>query len=122
MIDAVFGGDEGSCDTGLTVLPGNLFCEDGHLTEPGLIEHAAQSAAALAGLGRFLGGEAPEIGVLAEVKKFTFNRLPAVGEALRTHLSVLGSASGTTLVQAAIRSGSDEVAGGLLKIHIGHDI
>ena len=49
MVDTFYKADETDCETGLTVLSDNIFCENGDLLEPGMIEHVAQSASAHAG-------------------------------------------------------------------------
>ena len=46
MVDVLYSADETGGQTGLTVSASNVFCISGHLAEPGLIEHSAQSAAA----------------------------------------------------------------------------
>lgn len=49
MVDVLYSANETGGRTGLTVSSANVFCINGFLTEPGLIEHSAQSAAAFAG-------------------------------------------------------------------------
>ena len=53
------------------------------LSEPGLIEHIAQSASAFAGYAaRAAGATKPPVGYIGEVKKFHCYRLPECGEEL----------------------------------------
>ena len=47
MVDKLFSVSENDVETGLTVADSNIFVEDGVLSETGLIEHIAQSAAIL---------------------------------------------------------------------------
>ena len=89
MVDTFFAADEEGAETGLHVQSGNLFCNEGLLREPGMIEHVAQSAAAFAGYAPFTKGESPKLGFIGEVKKFKIARLPKVGEFLHTSLRVL---------------------------------
>ena len=50
MADAFYGiGEDGCARSGLTVCEDNIFVEEGALSECGLIEHIAQSAALRAG-------------------------------------------------------------------------
>lgn len=100
MTDALFSATDVEADTGLKVLEDNVFCECGLLREPGVIEHIAQSAAAFAGYGNFKAGNAPQLGYIAEIRKFQISRLPKTGDRLRTHLTVLGAAMGMSLVAA----------------------
>lgn len=109
---------EQDCRTSLYIREDNIFCSEGLLREPGLVEHVAQSAAAMAGYGSFLQGEKPKIGLIGEVKKFSIHRLPKVGDTLQTSLHILGSAAGASLLKAEVRVGESLVAQGQMKIFI----
>ncbi|MDR3251933.1 MAG: hydroxymyristoyl-ACP dehydratase [Tannerella sp.] len=100
MIDAFYGATESDADTGLTVSGDNLFCDGGRFTEPGLIEHIAQSASAFAGYNARAKNEPAPLGMIGEVKKFRINFLPAVGDELRTHIHILSEILGVSLLAA----------------------
>ena len=121
MVDTFFAADEEGAETGLHVQSGNLFCKEGLLREPGMIEHVAQSAAAFAGYAPFTKGESPKLGFIGEVKKFKIARLPKVGELLHTSLRVLGEAAGVTLISAETKSGEEVLATCQMKIFINED-
>lgn len=121
MVDTLFSAAGDAGETGLTVSEDNVFCLGGHLIEPGVIEHSAQSAAALAGYGYYLSGEAPHIGLIGEIKSFQITRLPSVGENLRTKVSVTGEAMGMSLVRTETFSGEEKIAEGQIKIFIVDD-
>ena len=121
MVDTFFCADEESAETGFHVQSDNIFCEGGFLREPGMIEHVAQSAAAFAGYASFTKGEAPKLGFIGEVKKFKIDRLPKVGEFLRTRLRVLGEAAGVMLISAETKSGEEVLATCQMKIFIKED-
>ena len=118
MVDTFFEADTESATTGLTIHPDNIFCLDGTLQEPGLIEHVAQSAAAFAGYAPYMKGEAPKLGFIGEVKKFKIARLPHTGETLITTLKVLGEAAGVTLIAAETQADKEVVATCQMKIFI----
>lgn len=118
MVDALYEADAEGGETGLTVKEDNVFCIDSQLIEPGIIEHSAQSAAAFAGYRYFLAGEEPHIGLIGEIKSFRIERKPAVGETLKTRVTVVGEAMGMSLVQTEIFSGEEKIAGGQIKIFI----
>ena len=121
MVDTFFAADEESAESGLHVQSGNLFCNEGLLREPGMIEHVAQSAAAFSGYAPFTKGESPKLGFIGEVKKFKIARLPKVGEFLHTSLRVLGEAAGVTLISAETKSGEEVLATCQMKIFIKED-
>lgn len=118
MVDALFSAGESGGETGLTVREDNVFCIGSRLIEPGIIEHSAQSAAAFAGYRYFLAGEEPHIGLIGEIKSFRIERTPAVGEELRTLVSVEGEAMGMSLVHTVTTSGRERIAEGHIKIFI----
>lgn len=118
MVDVLYSADETGGRTGLTVSPANVFCINGFLTEPGLIEHSAQSAAAFAGYRYFLAGEDPHVGLIGEIKTFRIARTPKTGETLKTNVNVIGEAMGMSLVETETFSGDEKIAGGQIKIFI----
>lgn len=118
MVDTFFCADAESAETGLHVQMGNIFCEEGVLREPGMIEHVAQSAAAFAGYLPYNQGESPKLGFIGEVKKFKISRLPKVGDFLHTTLRVLGEAAGVTLIAAETKSNEEVLATCQMKIFI----
>ena len=70
MIDTVLNATDTTITTSLTVTPDNIFIRNSHLEEAGLIEHIAQSAAALAGIDSMRQHQMPKIGFVGEVKDF----------------------------------------------------
>lgn len=121
MVDTFFCADEEGAETGLHVQSGNIFCQGDVLSEPGLIEHVAQSAAAFAGYLPYTKGETPKLGFIGEVKKFKITRLPKIGEFLHTRLKVLGEAAGVTLIAAETISENELLATCQMKIFIKED-
>lgn len=118
MVDAFYEATETEATTGLTIAPDNIFCRNGKLQEPGLIEHIAQSAAAFAGYDNYKKELAPNLGYIGEIKKFRINRLPNAGEQLVTNLRVVGEAAGVTLIAAETLLAEEVIASCQMKIFI----
>ena len=118
MLDAFFEGSETEACTGLTVQPDNMFCVDGQFTEPGLIEHIAQSASAHAGYKALCKQKTAPLGFIGEIKKFRAFRLPAVGEQLRTSVTVLSEVLNISLITAEIESSGELIATCQMKIFV----
>ena len=118
MVDTLYEAGQQFAETRLTILKDNVFCLDGHLIEPGIVEHSAQSAAAFAGYKYYLCGEKPRVGLIGEIKDFHIRRLPVVGEEIRTRVTILGEAFGMSLVETVSTAGGEEIAGGRIKIFI----
>ncbi|MDR1676262.1 MAG: hydroxymyristoyl-ACP dehydratase [Tannerella sp.] len=118
MVDAFYEGSDTEALTGLTVQPDNLFCADGRLTEPGLIEHVAQSASALAGYRAFRKRQPAPVGYIGEIRKMNLFRLPATGESLHTSIRILSEIMNVSLLTAETRSGDEVILSGQMKIFI----
>ena len=102
--------------TALYVRSGNYFIlPDGTLAETGLIEHIAQSAAALAGYQQKDLAH-PRIGLVGEVKHFECLRRPKAGHLIRTTITFIFSMGNVTLVEGHCCIGNEEIANAKLKI------
>ena len=91
--------------------------ETGCLSEPGLIEHIAQSASAFAGYAaRAAGATKPPVGYIGEVKKFHCYRLPECGEELFTTIAWGPEVGGVRIVSGETRAADEVVAETQMKI------
>ena len=114
MVDRLVEVDGGTATAALSVRPDNYFMEDdGAMAEPGLIEHIAQSALALAS-----GASAHPVGYIGEVRKFRCYRRPRVGEELRTSVVWGETVGDIALVSGESRVGDERVAEVGMKISI----
>ncbi|MDR2234263.1 MAG: hydroxymyristoyl-ACP dehydratase [Tannerella sp.] len=118
MLDTFFDGNDMEAHTGLTVRYENLFCENGRLTEPGLIEHIAQSGSAQAGYKAYRRQQAAPMGFIGEIKKFRVKRLPVVGEELKTYVRVISEIFNFSLIEAEVASGDETIASCQMKIFV----
>lgn len=120
MVDRLVEEDGGTATVALSVRPDNYFMEDdGAMAEPGLIEHIAQSALALAGYRALASGApAPPVGYIGEVRKFRCYRRPRVGEELRTSVVWGDTVGDIALVSGESRVGDERVAEVGMKISI----
>ena len=118
MLDTFYEGSETEASTGLTVQPDNIFCVNGRFTEPGLMEHIAQSASAHAGYKALCKQQSAPLGFIGEIKKFRVFRLPAIGEQLKTSVQVLSEVLNISLISAEIKSADEPIATCQMKIFI----
>lgn len=121
MVDKFGDFEENGAATALTIESSNIFCQDGHLREPGLIEHIAQSAAAFAGFGTFQKHFPPKLGYIGEIKRCRIYELPTVGEELNTELKILAQVGNITLLNAETRVNGRKVAECQMKIFLKND-
>lgn len=117
MVDTLLHVDEAGITTALRVGADNLFVEDGHLTEPGIIENMAQTGAARMGyINLYVNHGKVVLGFIGEVKRLAIHRLPRVGECVETTVEVRSEVLSTLLVQATMRTCGEVVAEGSMKI------
>ncbi len=101
MVDKLFACDESTVETGLKVLDSNIFVyEGGVVSEAGMIEHIAQSAACFAGYNDWINNRPIVLGYIAEIKKFALSAAAHVGDELVSSLKVVSQAMNITLMDA----------------------
>ena len=115
-----FGGidGEGVSHTEFVVPSSCLFCEEGRLTECGLIEHMAQSAAARAGWLARQRGRDVALGYIGSVGRFRVAAFPPAGSRLETTIRVVQEVFNVSLVKATICVDGEVAAEGELKIFL----
>ncbi len=103
MIDALVYYDESKVISGFTVSEDNLFVQNTEFTEPGLIEHMAQTVALYTGYHFYINNmQAPE-GYIGAIKGVEINKLPNIGDQLETEVIILQEIMGVTLVKGTTR-------------------
>lgn len=118
MVDQFFGIDGRDSFSGLTVTEENLFCCNGMLSEEGVIEHFAQSAAARIGFLFVQNSEPVPVGFIGAVSKFTIYTYPCVGSELWTVVSIIQEVGNITLAGVKSWIGEELIAEGELKIYL----
>ena len=99
-----------SCDADQTtsrfcVSPESVLFTDGFLSEAGLVENIAQTAAAGSGYGAKLSGQPTPIGYIAAIKGLTIWQLPAAGTEITTQIWVLNQVMEFSIVRGQVRAG-----------------
>src|SRR5690606_20516866 len=79
MVDSLLEYSEKTLKAGHLVTKGRLFTTD-VLTEPGLIEHMAQSVALHTGYGYFIQNASAPVGYIGSISNLTIYRLPELEE------------------------------------------
>ncbi len=116
MVKRMLSCDDTKVTTELDILSDNIFVEDGCLAEPGIIENMAQTAAVMQGWKFRDQANAADIRYLCEIRNLTIERLPSVGETLKTTVEVKASAAGVIMVSCHSETDLGVVANGSLKI------
>lgn len=94
----------------------SMFCEDGYLTEAGILENMAQSAAARLGFSYKMKGGTPPIGIIASLQEISINTFPKPGDELITEITFTDEIMGITLVDCRVFCNNNEYAFCKMKI------
>lgn len=121
MVDAFLGVEGEDSFSEFTIREDNIFVDGGFMSECGLIEHIAQSAAARVGYVCEQKGVPVPVGFIGSVNKFFIERLPEVGDRLETVISVIQKVFKISLVEAKVRVGDQVIAGCRMKIFLDTD-
>ncbi|MFR9541622.1 MAG: hydroxymyristoyl-ACP dehydratase [Rikenellaceae bacterium] len=118
MVDEFFGVEDNLSLSALTITEDNIFCEFGALSECGVIEHIAQSAALRVGyMYRTAGKEVP-IGFIGSVNKFKIFGLPKISEKITTEIRVEQEIMNITLISAVVKAEQSVIAECTMKIFL----
>ena len=121
MVDEFLGIEESVSKSSLTVRKDNIFVDDATLSECGLIEHIAQSAAARVGhIFNILNRPIP-IGYIGSVNDFAIAAHPKVGDTIYTTIEVIQEVFNITLIRAVCRVNDVEIATCKMKIFLDTD-
>jgi len=116
MIENLIFADEKKTITSLTILADNIFCENGFLREPGLIENIAQTAAIGTGYKSAIRNESPPGGFIGGIRDLEIRLLPAVGQVIRTETYVEHEIFDALVVKGKVYLEDQIIAGCEMKI------
>lgn len=101
MVDALYEYTDLTGITGFQIPEDNILVKDGIFSEPGLIEHMAQSMSLHRGYHGFLAGlQKPRTGFIGVIKSLEIIDLPSAGTRLRTYVEILHEVMKVTSVSA----------------------
>ncbi|HSP40457.1 MAG TPA: hypothetical protein VLN46_03415 [Gillisia sp.] len=101
MVDALFEYTDLTGITGFIIPEDNILVKEDVFSEPGIIEHMAQSMSLHRGYQGFLGGlDKPKTGFIGVIKSVEIFELPKAGTRLRTYVEILHEVMNVTSVSA----------------------
>ncbi len=101
MVDSLFEYTNLTGTTGFLIPLDNILVEHGIFSEPGIIEHMAQSMSLHRGYHGFLAGlDKPKTGFIGAIKSVEIFELPKAGEFLTTYVEILHEVMNVTSVAA----------------------
>jgi predicted hotdog family 3-hydroxylacyl-ACP dehydratase len=103
MIDQLISCDENCSVTTFLIEPGNILVNDGELTEAGIIENIAQTAAAGLGYITLHGNEAIFIAYIAAVNDLEIFALPKTGDIIETRVTIKTKVFDVVIISGSIK-------------------
>lgn len=119
MVDEHLSSENNLTSTNFTIKPDTIFIENNILSEAGLIENIAQSAAVHSGFQFKQSGKtkAP-VGFIATIQELQINFLPVVGNILQTEILFLDEVLGVKIIEGTVRVNNDVAASCKMKIFL----
>ncbi len=115
MVDAVYTYTNMHITAGLTVGKANFFIRNNEFSEPGLIEHMAQSVALHTGFQYFIKNEAAPTGYIGAINTLEINALPEIEDKIITEVEIVQEFMGITLVNIVSCVNSEVIARAQMK-------
>jgi 3-hydroxyacyl-[acyl-carrier-protein] dehydratase len=103
MIHNLLEASDSHAITQLTIERENIFVENNTLTEPGLVENIAQTAAAQVGYQCSIKKIPVPVGYIAAVKDLKIIKLPIVNSEITTSIRIVNQVLDVTLAQGEVR-------------------
>ena len=116
MVDKLIDINDNGCEDALTVSANSIFVKDGALLDAALIEHTAQSGALFIGYQAVMNGEPVPLGLIGTIHKFKIERLPLVGEEMRTTITMEAKVGDVSLIGITVRVADEVIATGKMKV------
>ncbi|WP_413670646.1 3-hydroxyacyl-ACP dehydratase [Mucilaginibacter sp. Mucisp86] len=118
MIDTLVSSSDGTTLTTLLIQAGNVLVSDGELSEAGLVENIAQTAAAGAGYAAHQLGKPVLPGFIGAVKNLKVFALPKVGDTIETEVKMENQVFDVTIIKGRVTCMGNTLAQCEMKIFI----
>jgi predicted hotdog family 3-hydroxylacyl-ACP dehydratase len=102
MIDSLDYAGDRSARGSLSIAATNIFCNKGHLCEPGLIEFIAQTAAAYTGFMNKSTNRAIGEGYIGAIKNLVIYDLPPSGSLIQSEIVIENEIVGYTIITGKV--------------------
>jgi predicted hotdog family 3-hydroxylacyl-ACP dehydratase len=118
LISRIYKCDESSVITGFDIVNEHILTQNGKLTESGIVENMAQTAASMAGFEAVVNKSQPRVGFIANIKNLVINFLPEVGNEILTEVSTKTQVMNVSIIEAKSFCNNQLVASCEMKIFL----
>ncbi|MBU2515185.1 3-hydroxyacyl-ACP dehydratase [bacterium] len=118
MIDSLTDSNGILYTTEFRIQSSNIFVDNGHLTEAGLIENIAQTAAAGLGYGFYQQNKSIPTGFIGAIQKLKIVELPDVNKKITTSVKVTNTVLNLTVISGTIQYDGKQIASCDMKLFL----
>jgi len=118
LVSRIYKSDEESIVTGFDIVAEHIFVQNGKLTESGIIENMAQTAASRAGFEAVKNGTTPAVGFIGNIKDLVIHSLPPQGAELLTEVKTKTQVLNVSIIEAKSYYNNTPVASCEMKIFL----
>jgi predicted hotdog family 3-hydroxylacyl-ACP dehydratase len=118
LINRIYNCDEESIITGFDIVDEHFLTQNGVLTESGIIENMAQTAASMAGYEAVVKNTQPKVGFIANIKDLVIHQLPKSGFELLTEVKAKTQVMNVSIIEANSYCNNQKIATCEMKIFI----
>ena len=118
MVDTLVSASDDTTHTTLLVLADNVLVNNGELSEAGLTENIAQTAAARAGYAAHQSGKPVQPGFIGAIKNLEVFALPKVGDTIATEVTIQNQVFDVTIIKGKVTCKGETLAQCEMKIFI----
>lgn len=118
LISRIYKCDETSVVTGFDIVNEHILTQNGKLTESGIVENMAQSAASMAGFEAVVNKSQPRVGFIANIKNLVINFLPEAGNEVLTEIKTKTQVMNVSIIEASSYCNNELIATCEMKIFL----
>ncbi len=118
MVDKLIHCDDTSARSIFLITTENILVENGHLSEAGIVENIAQTAAARSGYLIRKENKIAQIGYIGDVKNLEIAELPKINSKIETEIVIKNQIFGITVIAGKMMCGNKILAQCEMKIFI----
>jgi len=118
LISRIYACDDNSVVTGFDISDDHIFTQNGVLTESGIIENIAQTAASMAGYAAVTNNTTPAVGFIGNIKDLVIHHLPKSGNEVLTEVKTKTQVMNVSIIEAHSYCNNELVATCEMKIFL----
>ncbi|MBA4240773.1 MAG: 3-hydroxyacyl-ACP dehydratase [Sphingobacteriaceae bacterium] len=118
LVSRIYTCDAAAVVTGFDITDDHIFTQKGVLTESGIIENIAQTAASMAGYAAVINNTTPAVGFIGNIKDLVIHHLPKSGNEVLTEVKTKTQVMNVSIIEAHSYCNNELVATCEMKIFL----